>query len=177
MLKIQKSGSLLTKDEINSIFFDYDLYLSNSFYVIDKIRKEYNEDNRAPDFKTHVELLQKASREGHTIVVKNMERFNSEIQEAAEELGVGTDCHLYLVFDENGGDSFNWHIDDRPVWVKMLYGQKIFAIKSQANETIFVDMIKLKENQCLYIGLQEHMATPMGPSAMLSFGLPNPVDV
>jgi hypothetical protein len=176
LLKIQKSTSLLTKDEINGIIYDYDLYLSNSFYVIDKISKEYNENYRASDFKTHVEILQKASREGCTIVIKNMENFNNEIKEAAEELGSGTDCHLYLVFNQEAGDSFGWHIDDRAVWIKMLYGQKMFGIRSQANETKFEDFIKVKEGQCLYIGFKEHRATPMGPSAMLSFGLPNQVD-
>lgn len=177
MLKIQKSICLLKKEEIDNLFYNYELFEKNSFYIIDKDRKEYNENNRAPDFQTHIETLQKASSSGHTIVVKNMESFNQEIKEAAEELGAGTDVHLYLVFSEEGGDSFNWHVDDKAVWVKMLYGQKMFGIKSQANETLNIDFIKLRENQCLYIGLKEHRATPMGPSAMLSFGLPNQADV
>jgi hypothetical protein len=177
LLKIQDSGCLLTKDEIDNIFYNYDLYEKNSFYIIDKERKEYNEDNRAPDFRTHVEILKKASSEGHTVVVKNMEQFNDKIKEVAEQLGRGTDVHLYLVFSKDGGDSFGWHFDDKPVWIKMLYGQKMFAIRSQAGDTKFVDIHKVKENQCLYIGLKEHKATPMGPSAMLSFGLPNQEDV
>lgn len=177
MLKIQNNGCLLKKDEIDNIFYNYELYEKNSFYIIDKKRKEYNEDNRASDFKTHVEILKKASSEGCTVVVKNMEYFNDEIKEAAQELGSGTDVHLYLVFDKENGDSFNWHVDDRAVWVKMIYGEKIFAIKSAANETKFVDYIKLKQNDLLYIGLREHKAIPLGPSAMLSFGLlPNQVN-
>lgn len=177
MLSIQESTPLLSDDEINNIFYDYDLYLSNSFYIIDKARKEYDENYRASDFKTHLEVLQKASSEGYTIVVKNMETYNSKIQKAANELGIGTDVHLYLVFNKEGGDSFDWHVDDRAVWVKMISGQKIFSLRTQANETVFINMIKLKKNQSLYIGFNEHRATQMGPSAMLSFGLPNQVNV
>jgi hypothetical protein len=173
LLKIQNNGSLLTKDEIKSIFFDYNLYLSKSFYIIDKNKKEYNEDNHSPDFQTHIRKLQEASDQGRTIVVKNMEFFNSEIQEAAEELGAGTDCHLYLVSKKEEGDSFDWHTDDRPVWVKMIFGEKLFSVKSQIGETNSIDYYKLKDANSLYIGLKEHKATPIGPSAMLSFGLPN----
>lgn len=177
MYKIQSSNPLITKEEINTIFFDYDLYLSNSFHIIDRETKEYNEKDHSADFQTHIQKLQKASSEGHTIVVKNMETFNSEIQEAAEELAPGTDVHLYLVFDKEDGDSFDWHVDDRSVWIKMIYGEKFFGIRSRANETRFEDHHKIKEGQYLYIGLKEHRATPMGPSAMLSFGLPNPTKI
>lgn len=167
----------MTRDEVANIIYNYDLFLSNSFYVIDQVTKEYNENNRPSDFKSHLEILQKASSEGRTIVVKNMENFNQKIKEAAEQLGSGTDVHLYIVTNKEAGDSFNWHVDDREVWVKMLYGEKLFAIKSQANETSFIDFTKLKNNQCLYIGSKEHKATPVGVSAMLSFGLPNQEDV
>jgi hypothetical protein len=177
LLKIQKSTCLLTKDEINSLIYDYDLYLSKSFYIINKERKEYNEDNHSPDFMSHIQKLEKASGEGCTIIVKNMERYNSQIQETAEELAPGTDVHLYLVFAEESGDSFNWHRDDKPVWIKMIYGEKFFSIRSRAKETVFIDSYKVKENGYLYIGLREHRAEPMGPSAMLSFGLPNQEDL
>ena len=177
MLKIQKFTSLLTKEEINNLFYNYDLFLNNSFYIIDKKTKEYNEDNHTPDFKTHVEKLKKASSEGCTIVVKNMENFNNKIKEIAEELGHGTDTHLYLVFNSTTGDSFGWHTDDRSVWVKMIYGEKLFGIKSYANETMFINYIRIKDNECLFIGKKEHKAIPMGISAMLSFGLPNQEDV
>jgi mannose-6-phosphate isomerase-like protein (cupin superfamily) len=164
--KIQSNGSLLTNEELDNIFFNYDLHDKNSFFIIDKNTKTYQTNRKRESFVDDAALIRKCYEDGHTIVIKNMEHFNASIQEAAQELGEGTDVHLYLT--PEGGDSFEYHTDDRDVWVKMVRGKKMFVKRYTGMTTL----TKLEENQCLFIreGL-EHRAVPIGPSALLSFGV------
>lgn len=175
MLKIQNNTPLLNDKEIEQLFFNFALHDKNSFFVIDKERKGYDTERKHEAYMDAARYLKDKYNSGHTIVVKNMEHFNASIREAAEELGQGTDVHLYLA--PEGGDSFDWHQDDRTVYVKMIKGCKLFSLKTQANETTMMDLVKLHEGNILYIPKGRwHKATPMGPSILLSFGLPNQED-
>lgn len=175
MLKIQNNTPLLSDKEIEQLFFNFALHEKNSFFVIDKEKKGYDTERRHETFMDAARYLKAKYESGHTIVVKNMEYFNASIQEAAKELADGTDVHLYLA--PEGGDSFPWHQDDRAVYVRIERGEKLFALRTKANETTMEQYLKLRTNDVLYIGKgQWHKATPIGPSVLLSFGLPNPVD-
>ena len=176
MLKIQNNSPLLSDKEIEQLFFNYDLHQKKSYYVINKEHKGYETDRPIKNFMDDARYLKEKYESGHTIVIKNMEHFNASIQEAAKELGEGTDVHLYLA--PEGGDSFGWHTDDRKVWIKMERGSKIFATESWANETKMIQYIKLHQGNCLVIHKgQRHVADPIGPSVLLSFGVADSIPV
>lgn len=157
---------LLTDEELENIFHSYALHEKNSFFIIDKETKEYQTNRHRESFVDDAQFIKEQYESGHTIVVKNMEYFNASIQEAAEELGPGTDVHLYLT--PTDGDSFGYHVDDRNVWVRVLKGIKIFALKF----TGMTSLIKLHEGNTLYIPMDlYHKADTIGPSVLLSFGV------
>ena len=64
-------------------------------------------------------------------------------------------------------DSFDFHIDDTDVWLKMLYGEKVILCKGSDG----IERHHLKAADELFIKKGVfHKAEPMGPSCMLSFG-------
>ena len=163
-------------DSIRELFFDYELHLLDSYYVIDPITKEYQTNRIKDSLLENMVFIDKAYVDGKTIVIKNLEKFI----DLTPEFGPGIDIHAYIVpkFTENG-DSFDWHTDDRTVWIKMLWGDKLFCKRYQANETIMETYSKMSGGQkCLIPKGQYHRAVPMGPSCLLSVGLPdsNPKD-
>lgn len=162
---------LNNQDQIRELFFDYELHLLDSFYVIDPITKEYQTNRIKDSLLENMVFIDKAYVDGKTIVIKNLEKFI----DLSSEFGPDIDIHAYIVpkFVENG-DSFDWHTDDRSVWVKMLWGQKIFALRYHANETVMENYIRLDPGRKIFIPKgQYHRASPMGASCLLSVGLPD----
>lgn len=164
--------SLLSNPEtIKEIFFDWELHQLKSFFVINSEHKGYEEGT----FHSMQSLYQ-AHLDGKTIVIKNLEKFI----DLTDEFGPGIDIHAYIVPNREGGDSFDWHTDDRSVWVKMLYGTKLFGLRNWANETRMDNLFKVHAGNKVYIPKgQYHIAHPMGASCLLSVGLPdsNPIGV
>lgn len=158
-------------EKIKEIFFDYELHSLNSFFVIDSIKKEYQTNLKFENILDKMIYIKKAWEEGKTIVIKNLEKFI----DLTDEFGENIDIHAYIVPPSSAnGDSFDWHTDDRTVWVKMLWGQKLFALRYFANETRMDNFIKLNKDQKIIINKgQYHRAIPMGPSCLLSVGLPD----
>ena len=163
----QKCSSLLSLNEIVSIFSNSHLYEQKSFHYLDKKDTTYNTNRFKENFLDESRTLYNKFKDGHTIIVKNLEMFNKNIRLKAASLGPYTDVHMYLV-PPNGGHSFPYHQDTRDVLVHLIYGKKTFFIKTQdqeiKNELIPGDELFLpKENQ--------HMAIPSGASCLLSFGI------
>jgi hypothetical protein len=163
--------SLLSSPSPEEIFFDYELHALNSFFVIDPNSKEYQTNRKKESYLDDMNFILNSYKSGKTIVIKNLEFFI----DLTEEFGKGIDIHAYLVPQnkDNNGDSFNWHTDDRNVWAKIIYGEKIFALRYSANETIMENYIKLKTGQKIHIPKgQWHKAIPTGASCLLSIGAP-----
>jgi hypothetical protein len=164
--------SLLNNPElIRELFFDYELHLLDSFYVIDPITKEYQTNRIQDSLLENMVFIDKAYVDGKTIVIKNLEKFI----DLNSEFGPNIDIHAYIVPGSiESGDSFDWHTDDRSVYIKMLWGSKIFALRYQANETVMENYIKLDSSSKFFIPKgQYHKASPMGASCLLSIGLPD----
>jgi ribosomal protein L16 Arg81 hydroxylase len=158
---------LLNKKEIEEIFNDGYLYECNSFFHIDKIRKECDSNLKFDNYLDYASSIRNKFLSGHTIIVINLENFNQAIREISAKLGRDVDVHMYLV-PENGGDAFDFHVDDRDVYIHMIYGNKKFLLK----EDNTIKEYNLSEGSELFIkkGV-EHKAIPQGPSCLLSFGV------
>jgi len=166
-MKILKYTPFLSKMEISDIFNDSDLLERNSFFIIDKNTKEYN---TIPEKITYIETaigIREAYLTGHTIIVKNLEKYNEKIRKACAVLGRDVDVHMYLV-PPNGKDSFDFHVDDRDVYVQMVYGEKEFIFKkNDIKESHY-----LNEGDILHIPFGTiHKAIPRSKSCLLSFGI------
>jgi ribosomal protein L16 Arg81 hydroxylase len=166
-MKIQKYTPLLNIQEISEIFNDGDLLEKESFYIIDKKTKEYNTLKK---FQTYIETANEVRNSfisGHTIIVKNLENYNENIRLACASLGRDVDVHMYLV-PENGKDSFDFHKDDREVYVHMIYGEKEFILKKDGLNISHY----LSKGDTLNIPFETvHKAIPKGKSCLLSFGI------
>jgi len=158
-------------DNIRELLFDYELHYLDSFFVIDPEKKEYQTNKQFDSILEKMVYVDKAWVDGKTIVIKNLEKFI----DLTDEFGSGIDIHAYIIpkFQKHG-DSFDWHTDDRTVWAKVLWGQKMFAKRYKANETTMESYFKLGPNEKTFIPKgQWHKAIPMGPSCLLSIGLPD----
>jgi mannose-6-phosphate isomerase-like protein (cupin superfamily) len=159
---------LLRPEEIEVIFSDGWFYENASFYILDRTTQSYDVLRKERSFLDEARALSRAFRAGDSIIVKNLEGFNQEIRMKCAALGPRVDVHLYLV--PPGGDaSFDFHRDDRDVWVHLVYGRKRFITRSSDIEQCW----DLSAGDELYIPMGVlHRAVPMGPSALMSFGVP-----
>lgn len=164
--------SLLSKKDIEDIFSSSFFYENECLYIIDKETKTYQTDKAYKNFLEYAGAVRRAFLSGHTIIVKNLEKYNSAIQKKCFELGENVDVHMYLVPPE-GTSSFDYHVDDRDVWVHMVYGKKEFHIREPNNEKV----THLSPGDFLFISKgTEHKAVPHGASCLLSFGIaPKPL--
>lgn len=171
MTKHDTYSLLSDQEKIQEIFFDYELHSMDSFFVIDPEKKEYQTNLKFENILDKMIYFKKAWEEGKTIVIKNLENFIN----LTDEFGEGIDIHAYIIPNsQQEGSSFDWHTDDRTVWIKMLWGQKLFSLRYFANETKMDHFIKLDKGKKILIKKgQPHRAVPMGPSCLLSVGLPD----
>ncbi len=158
---------LLSKAEIADIFSSSYFYENKCIYIIDKITKTYQTDKNYNSLLDYADSIRQAYLTGHTIIVKNLEKFNSDIVKKCAELGVDVDVHMYLV-PQNGASSFEYHFDDRDVWVYMVYGEKEFYVRQLSGEK--ATYLKMGESLFIPKG-DEHKAIPHGASCLLSFGI------
>jgi hypothetical protein len=161
-------------DKIVELFYDFELHLNGNFFIIDPQTKEYdvNWKRDYTDILSQMQYVHKSYNDGKTIIIKKLENFIN----LSEEFGKDIDIHAYIVpqKQDSSGDSFGWHTDDRSVWIKMLWGSKIFALRYQANETVMENYIKVNPGDKIFIKKgQYHKASPMGSSCLLSIGLPD----
>lgn len=158
---------LLSPKDIETIFSSGYLYEKASFFIIDRSTKTYRTDFHGESFQQRATALKEAYLSGHTIIVKNLEDFNSKIFAKVLELGRGTDVHMYLT-PRDGGISFDFHVDDCDVLLKVIFGEKIFEIKSH-NEIVTRHILGIGDEFFLKGGTV-HRAIASGVSCLLSFG-------
>lgn len=171
-MKQQKCLPLLNDEEIKYLIYNYYLYERGSFFVIHKEKKGYDLDKNFPDIASEIAYIREAIESGHTIVIKNMEDFNERIEAQAKRFGEGTDVHLYMVPDDKG-DSFDWHTDDREVMATVVKGKKKFEREVTIGNKTNIQEHFLEEGDWVHIPKgMPHKATPIGPSILLSFGIP-----
>lgn len=173
-MKKQSSMPLLNKQEIAEIFSSSFLYENKSFFVIDKETSSYDTKRSSKNFIEEASYVRSKFQSGHTIIVKNLESYNTKIRKKCAELGPDVDVHMYLV-SEIGDSSFLFHKDDRDVLIHMLYGEKdfFFRMDSSLHET----STKLGPCEELFIPQgQQHKALPKGSSCLLSFGIKKNID-
>lgn len=167
-MKIQKCTPLLNKQNILDVFRASYLYEMNSFHILEKDSKTYDQNRVRGSFIQEANNIYNAFSSGHTIIIKNLEFFSEEIKVRCKDIGTNIDVHMYLV-PPNGSDSFPYHQDDRDVVVHMLYGEKLFSIKKDNNNESLSHTLQMGEELSIPKGTW-HKATPKGGSCLLSFG-------
>jgi mannose-6-phosphate isomerase-like protein (cupin superfamily) len=163
----QKCSPLLSKEEIEGLFFNTELFLKKSFHFIDNESLTYDENRERGSIPEEAQFIKLKLREGHTIIIKNLESLSPTILSKCESLGENVDLHLYLV-PENGNSSFDFHADDRDVLVHLVYGEKKFFIKDA--EGIEKEILLEAEDELSIPKGTLHKAIPKGASCLLSFG-------
>lgn len=141
-------------------------YLNGLIYAIDSNGCDLDIVNQpVVDYqKTIVE----AFKSGKSIVIKGLDNYNEKIADYARSLGFGVDVHLYIV-PEVGGTAFGFHTDEREVVIHRVYGNKDYEIKR--NGCILNYHMSYEQGVLIQQGV-EHRAICKGPSAMISFGIP-----
>ena len=162
-----ESMFLLNKDDIVRIFNSNILYEKHSFFVIESESREYRTDYRFKSLVDYAKYIEESYKSGLTVLVKNLELFSKKIANEALNYGEFVDVHMYLV-PSGCNTSFDFHCDDCPVSIRMIYGKKKFEIKKDDGEIV---SHLLREGDKLDIDYPlEHRATPEGASCLLSFG-------
>lgn len=163
------SYNLIGREEITEIFSNEYLHDLGSFYIIESDGTYRDEEKFA--FGTaplKMSELESAYRRGHTILVKNLENWNERIQLRCRELGESTNVHLYV--SPQGGSAFDWHCDDRDVYIHVQDGMKNFQVKEPHG---IINNYQVQLETCLYIpyGLSHRGDAQKSSSFHLSFGV------
>lgn len=163
-----KPQELLNINEIEEVFANSDMFEKNSFNVITE-SGEYDFTEQLITMKLEASRVRQAFKSGCSVRVENMEDWNMSIATRANELKYGTDVHMYLCPPVENPTGFNWHTDDRDVYIHMIYGTKVFEVKEYDNTATY----KLMPGDLLFLPSKfEHRAIGSGASCQLSFGLP-----
>lgn len=159
---------LIRSDDISRMLQNTYLHDLKSHFIVTKDGSY--EDKKpfifgiAPD---RIKLLEEAYQKGLTILIKDLENWNENIQAKCRSLGSSTNTHLYLT-PENGS-SFDWHTDDRDVYVYLQKGEKKFQVEESDG---YVSTYVLRPGSLLFIPYgAKHRAEVSGPSVHLSFGV------
>lgn len=114
-----------------------------------------------------IKKLEAAFNSGHTIIIKEVENWNEKIISRCQDFGRSTNVHLYL--SPAHGTGFDWHTDDRDVWIYMQSGEKSLEIEAEGK----VLQYRLRPGSGLHIPFGvKHRALPSHvPSIHLSFGI------
>lgn len=162
------TSCLLRPEEIETIFSQGWFYENASFFILDRGTLTYDALRKERSFLEEARALSRAFQEGNSIIVKNLEGLNQQIRMRCAELGPRVDAHLYLV-PPRGGSSFDFHRDDRDVRVNLAYGKKRFITLEDGTEHIWD--LSAGDELAIPMGVL-HRAVPLGPSALISFGIP-----
>lgn len=115
-----------------------------------------------------IKRLEEAYQRGHTIVIKEIETWNSKIIEKCASFGAPTNVHLYLSPPQATG--FGWHTDDRDVYVIVQKGEKLFEVEEP---DLSISTYRVREGNILFIpyGARHRAAAEDIASIHLSFGV------
>ncbi len=163
---VDHSPHFLDKTDIKKILGQAHWYLNGLIYAIDDHGYDLEVVNQ-PVIDYQRQMLA-AFAAGRSLVIKGLDNYNEAIANYARLLGYGVDAHLYIV-PEVGGTAFGMHTDEREVVIHKVYGEKDYEIVRNG-VTIPYNM---SYDQGILIRCGEkHRAIPKGPSAVLSFGIP-----
>lgn len=163
---IDHSPTFLNRGDLKLILGQAHWYLSGLIYAIDDHGYDLEVVNQ-PVIEYQRQMID-AFNSGKSLVIKGLDNYNKEIADYARSLGYGVDVHLYIV-PESGGTAFGMHTDERDVVIHGVYGEKDYEIIRNGVTLTY----HMKYNQGLLIRCGErHRAVVKGPSAVLSFGIP-----
>lgn len=156
----------LSRDQITSILTNNILMEKDSFKIILNGAYENYESNNDPI--NQINRINNAFKNKNTVIVKNLETFNFEINYICKSLGFNTDAHMYI--SPEGSVGFPLHQDDRSVVITMLYGMKKFYVEDNNILNEFI----LREGDILFIkqGVY-HKAETISSSCHISYGFVN----
>lgn len=112
--------------------------------------------------------IETAFNTSQTIIIKELENWNASVQEKGRIFGSSPNVHLYL--SPSFGTSFDWHADDRDVFILMQKGEKLFEVEEP---DFSVSRYLLQEGSELFIpyGARHRAITSDTVSWHLSFGI------
>lgn len=151
---------ILSRQQINMILTNLNLIEKNSFKIVAGGMYENHFMNNDPV--NEIERIKKSFQDGNTVVVKNLETYNMELDVLCRAIGNNVDAHMYI--SPKNAVGFPMHEDDRSVFIFMLYGEKLFKVGG--------DTVLLEPGDMLYIkqGIK-HKAEAIDGSCHISFGL------
>lgn len=160
--------SLLEAQELSRILRSSYLHDLSSFYIVEH-DGTYVDDERFtygdPVYRA-LEIQHRFER-GHTILIKNLEHWNAPIVRECQRLGGDANVHLYA--SPAGGSAFDWHADDRDVYIYVQQGQKKFQLRS-ATGAVETFVVGPGERLFIPYGVQHRASAQDGASVHLSFG-------
>lgn len=168
---IDHTPEFLNKEDINNILSQSQFYLNGLIYAIDEHGYDLDVVNQ-PVIDYQRQMID-AYHSGKSIVIKGLENYNESISNYARKLGYGVDVHLYIA-PEKGGTAFGFHTDEREVVLHRVYGEKNYEIKRGKYTLVYHSHY---DQGILIRQGEEHRAIPMGPSAIISFGVPENYEI
>lgn len=173
------------RQKLNSKLVEFGKRLIDEVGVLDTLRNEYlhdihshfivskegNYDDTAFNrglVPERIEALEKAFNEGCTIVVKEMENWNPAIMRRCREFKAYVDVHMYV--SPANGSGFDWHTDDKHVYVHMQLGEKLFEVE-EPDGTISKYLLKPGEVLFIPYGAKHRAFAGTAPSVHLGFGV------
>lgn len=118
----------ISRDDLINIFSDRRLLEDECFFILDTITNEITTDHGS-NFREDATKLKKAFREGNTILVKRVNDIFSKFNQITTRFD--EDANAYLLIAPRGGNSFDWHKDDRHVVLRLMYGEKTIIYKNK----------------------------------------------
>lgn len=160
---------LIDLDEVHQIFANEFLHDIGSFYIVEP-DGTYRDDEKF-SYGTSVfkmKQIETAFQKGSTILVKNLENWNEKIQQKCRELGPSTNVHMYI--SPKGGAGFDWHRDDRDVYVYLQEGKKKFEVKEPGGD---ISEYMLEPGTSLFMpyAIEHRGSAQESHSVHLSFGV------
>lgn len=115
-----------------------------------------------------IEELEKAYKGGSTIVVKEMENWNPAIMRRCREFKSYVDVHMYVT--PGNGTTFDWHTDDKHVYIHMQIGEKLFEVE-EPDGTISSYLLKAGDLLFIPYGAKHRALANSVSSVHLGFGV------
>ena len=126
--KVYEPETFITRDEVLMALRNEFLHDQHSHFIV--TGEGTYDDTRVFNYgivPDRINRLEEAYNEGKTIVVKEMENWNPEIQKRCDAYPRYCDVHMYV--SPAGATGFGWHTDDKDVYVHMQFGKKNFEVE------------------------------------------------
>ena len=159
-------GVEVTKDDLVNILNDRKFLEEESFHVIETDTHEITTEH-GEDFREDAVKLKRAFNNGNTILIKRLHDVLPKFSDIGKMFD--DDANTYMLVAPSGGDSFDWHKDDRHVCIKIIYGNKVLLWKDEKNNE---HPISLNQGDWIVIPMGViHKAVNFGPSIVLTVGM------